>query len=181
MVFFIFYFFPKTKLLPLVIKFYRWEYYIQIHVGTRIVPSYVDAHGLKKGRGWPLLDKGYSLSFNSSEPPLRPSYWLFRVAITSLHISCINILGCVIWLEKIRLHRCFYRIQRVIGLTKFQHNLRFGIIRSWVDIANDGKKTHVLLLPKSSPPLDACTCQLGPAMITSIHFRTWLCLALHIF
>ena len=30
-----------------------------------IVPSYVDAHWLKKGRGQPLLDEGYSLSFNS--------------------------------------------------------------------------------------------------------------------
>ena len=30
-----------------------------------IVPSYVDAHGLKKGRGRSLLDEGYSLSFNS--------------------------------------------------------------------------------------------------------------------
>ena len=30
-----------------------------------IVPSYVDAHWLKKGKGRPLLDEGYSLSFNS--------------------------------------------------------------------------------------------------------------------
>ena len=30
-----------------------------------------------------------------SEPPLRPSYWLFRVAILSLHISCSNIVGCI--------------------------------------------------------------------------------------
>ena len=52
-----------------------------------------------------------------SEPPLRPSYWLFRVAILSLHISCSNIVGCADWLEKTRLHRCFHRIQRVIGLT----------------------------------------------------------------
>ena len=48
-----------------------------------------------------------------SEPPLRPSYWLFRVATISLHISCINLVGCAVWLENTRLHRCFHRIQRV--------------------------------------------------------------------
>ena len=148
-----FFFFQKKKLFPLVIKFYRWEYYIQIHVGTRIVPSYVDAHGLKKGRGWPLLDKGYSLSFNSSEPPLRPSYWLFRVAITSLHISCINILGCVIWLEKIRLHRCFYRIQRVIGLTNYNTTWDLALLGvEWILLMMEKKpmcfyyQSHPLLL-----------------------------------
>ena len=52
-----------------------------------------------------------------SEPPLRPSYWLFRVATTLIHISCINITSCVVWLEKTHLHRYFHRVQRVIGLT----------------------------------------------------------------
>ena len=52
-----------------------------------------------------------------SEPPLRPSYWLFRVATTSLHISYINIVGCAVWLEKTCLRCCFHRIQRVIWLT----------------------------------------------------------------
>ena len=52
-----------------------------------------------------------------SEPPLRPSYWLFRVTTISLHISCINLVGRAVWLENTRLHRCFHRIQRVIGLT----------------------------------------------------------------
>ena len=52
------------------------------------------------------------------DSPLRPLYWLFRVATTSLmDISCINITGCTIWLEKTLLHHCFHRIQGVIGLT----------------------------------------------------------------
>ena len=39
------------------------------------------------------------------------------------------------------------------------------------------KKPLVLLSPKSCPPPNIHTCQLGPAMITNIHFPTWLCLA----
>ena len=45
-----------------------------------------------------------------SEPPLRPSYWLFRVVTLSLHISCSNIVGCADWLEKTRLH-CWVKRQ----------------------------------------------------------------------
>ena len=71
-----------------------------------------------------------------SDLPLRPLYWLFRVATTSLHIFCINIIGYVVLLEKTRLHLCFLKIQRVIGLTKGWQNLRFGINKTWVDIAN---------------------------------------------
>ena len=52
-----------------------------------------------------------------SELPMRPSYWLFRVAATSLHISCINVIGCAVWFENTCLHRCFHKIQRVLGRT----------------------------------------------------------------
>ena len=51
------------------------------------------------------------------DPPMRPLYWLFRVAITSLQISCNSIAWCMVWLEKTGLYRCFQRIQSAIGLT----------------------------------------------------------------
>mgnify|MGYP006905964213 CR=1 FL=1 len=43
-----------------------------------------------------------------SDPPVRPSYWLFSVATTSLHISCINITSCTIWLEKNKIFNAHY-------------------------------------------------------------------------
>ena len=43
-----------------------------------IVPSYVDAHWLKKGRGRPLLDEGYSLSFNSIGAALEANVTCYR-------------------------------------------------------------------------------------------------------
>ena len=42
--------------------------------------------------------------------PMMPSYWLFSMATTSLHISCNNIAWCIVWLEKTCLHHCFQRI-----------------------------------------------------------------------
>ena len=75
-----------------------------------------------------------------SEPPLRLSYWIFRVSTISLHISCINIVGCTVWLEKSRRHRCFHRIQRVIGLTNSNTTWDLSL-RGVVDIADGGKKT----------------------------------------
>ena len=112
-----------------------------------------------------------------SEPPLRPSCWLFRVATTSRHISCINVTGCMVWLEKTRLHRCFRRIQSVIGLTNSSTTWDLTLIGvAWI-LSMVEKNPLVLLSPKSSPPLDVRTCQLGPAMITNIHSPTWWCLA----
>ena len=106
-----------------------------------------------------------------SEPPLRPSYWLFRVATISLHISCINIVGCVVWLENTCLHRCFHRIQRVIGLTNSNITWDLALGVEWILLMVE-KKSHVLLSSKLSLSLDVLTCQLGSAMITNIHFPT---------
>ena len=105
------------KITPISYKILQMRLLFTNPCRDAIVTSYVDAHWLKKGRGRPLLDEGYSLSSTPSEPPLRPSYWLFRMATTSLHISCINIIGCAVWLEKTHLHLCFHKIQRVIELT----------------------------------------------------------------
>ena len=65
-------------------------------------------------RGWMKTNRCLSTPLDQ---PMRPSYWLFRVATTSLYISCINITWRIVWLETTRLHPCFHRIQRVIGLT----------------------------------------------------------------
>ena len=112
-----------------------------------------------------------------SKLALRPSYWHFRVATTSLHISCINITRCAVWLEKTRLHRYFHRIQRVIGQTNSNTTWDLALIGvKWI-LSMGKKKPLVLLSPKSSPTSDVDTYQLGPAMITNIHFPTWLSLA----
>ena len=66
-----------------------------------------------------------------SKLPLRPLYWLFRVATTSLHISYINITLCTIWLEKTHLHRCFHRSQKVIGLTNSNTTWVSALIGVW--------------------------------------------------
>ena len=101
------------------------------------------------------------------EPPLRPSYWLFRLATTSLHISSINITGCVVWLEKTRLHLCFHSVQTITGLTNSNITWDFTVIGvAW--ILSMGEKPLGLLSPKSSPPLDTRTCQLGLSMITNM-------------
>ena len=111
------------------------------------------------------------------DPFVRPTYWLFRVATTSLHTPCINATRCTIWLEKTRLHRCFRRIQSVIGLTNSSTTWDLTLIGvEWI-LSKVGKKLLVLLSSKSSPPPDVRICRLGPAMITYIHFPTWLCLA----
>ena len=86
-----------------------------------------------------------------SDPPMRSSYWLFRVATTSLHISCINIVGCTVWLEKTRLHHCFHRNQRVIGLTNSNMTWRFGDNRSWVDIAMVENRISYAFITKVKP------------------------------
>ena len=105
--------------------------------------------------------------------PVRPSYWLFRVATTSRYISYINITRCTVWLEKTHLHHCFHRIQRVNELTNYNTAWDLALIGvEWL-LSMVGKK-------KSSPPLDVCMCQLGPAIITNIHSPTWLCLTLGI-
>ena len=56
--------------------------------------------GARKGENDHCSMKASRCLSTPLEPPLRPSYWLFRVATTSLHITCINISGCAIWLEK---------------------------------------------------------------------------------
>ena len=71
----------------------------------------------RKGENDHCWMKGGRCLSTRSDPPVRPSYWIFRMATTSLHISCINITGNTVWLEKFRLHCCFHWIQRVIGLT----------------------------------------------------------------
>ena len=85
---------------------------------------------------WMNASRGLS---TPSELPLRPSYWIFRVATTSLHISCINIIGCVVWLEKTHLHRCFHRVQRV--------SIKFSIINknmwcAWRGVNKQRKNTR---------------------------------------
>ena len=107
----------------------------------KIVPSYVEAHWLKKGRGRQLL-ANRSLSA-PSVPPVRPSYWLFSVATTSLHISNNNIAWCTVWLEKPPPILLFLKSPKCYWANKFQHNLSFAMIRSWVDIVGGGK--HYLL------------------------------------
>ena len=109
--------------------------------------------------------------------PVRLLRWLFIVTTTLLQISCNNIAWCTVWLEKTPLHCCFQKIQRVIGLTNFNTTWALALIGvEW--ILPMVEKTKLLLSPMSSPPSDVCTCQLGPAMITDIHFPTWLCLHL---
>ena len=86
-----------------------------------------------------------------SDPPMRPSYWLFRVATTSLHISCINITWCAVWLEKTCLHRCFHRIHRVIGLT----NSKTTWALTWIGVewilSMVGKKISCAFITKVIP------------------------------
>ena len=48
----------------------------------------------RKGQDNQCWMKASCCLLTPSELPLRPSYWLFRVATTSLYISCINIIGC---------------------------------------------------------------------------------------
>ena len=86
-----------------------------------------------------------------SESPLRPSYWLFRVATASRHISCINIIGCVLWLEKTCLHRCFHRIQRVIGMTKSNTTWDLALIGvEWI-LSMVERKTSCAFITKVIP------------------------------
>ena len=127
---------------------------------------------LRKGEDDHCWMKASHCLSNPSEPPLRPSYWLFKVATTSLHISCINIIGCAVWLEKSRLHRCFHRLQRVIGLTNSNTTWDFTLIGvEWI-LSMVGKK--LLCFYHQHHPLFL---MIVPVMITNIHFPTWLCLA----
>ena len=84
------------------------------------------------------------------EPPLRSSYWLFGVA-TTLHISCINVIGCAIWLEKTRLHLCIHKIQRVIDLTNSNTTWDLTLIGvEWILLMVE-KKTSCAFITKVIP------------------------------
>ena len=109
-----------------------------------------------------------------SDSPMRPSNWLFRVATTLLHISRINIAWCTVWLEKTRLHCCFLRIQRVIGLTNSSTTWALALIRVEQILSMVENKVSCALSPTSSPLPDVRTCQLGNAMITNRHSPTFL-------
>ena len=64
-VFFFFLFFFQKKTPSISYKILQMRLVCTDPWRDAIVPSYVEAHWLKKGRGRPLLDEGYSLSFNS--------------------------------------------------------------------------------------------------------------------
>ena len=104
--FFIFYFFPKKT--PSISYKSLQMSYVQIPVGMWQFHLMWKPTDSRKGEDDHCWMKAIRCLSTPSEPPLRPSYWLFRVATISLHISSSNIVGCVDWLETTRLYRCFH-------------------------------------------------------------------------
>ena len=81
-----------------------------------------------------------------------PSYRLFSIDITSLHISCNNVAWWTIWFEKTCLQCCFQRVHSVIGLINSNMTLIFGIDEGWVNIVSGGKR-DVMCLHQCHPRL----------------------------
>ena len=109
-----------------------------------------------------------------------PSYWLFRVATTSLHISCISIIGCTVWLEKTCTYLCFHKIQRVIGLINSNTTWDLTLIGvEWI-LPIMEKETSCAFITKVIPSSWCSYLSTGLVVIINIYFPSWLCLALGI-
>ena len=90
-------FFSKNKTPSLVIKYYSWECDIQIPKRTRLMWRPTNSRKGDDEHGWMKVNR-YLLA--PLDPPVMPSYWLFSVAKTSVHISCNNFICYMVWLEK---------------------------------------------------------------------------------
>ena len=96
------FFFSRTKLLPLVIKVYRYECYTYTNRRRDLIVPYVETHWLKKGRGRPLCFyeclRSHSLEFGMVK------WTIGEKAILSTHILLPNEIASV----KITLYfKCF--------------------------------------------------------------------------
>ena len=119
-----------------------------------------------------------------SVPPVMPSYWLFSVVATSLHISCNNITWCTVWLGKTHLQfkLCYWRRYNIIFRVSIV--LLGKSIPAWLDLWHWWQlseycrwwktRSFVPLSPTSSPPLNVYIYQLGPSIITNICSLTWM-------